>query len=159
MKRWPTAAITVVVVAVLEMAGMFIVVATGAYDVGATAPHSRIVAWILGKASDRSVAVRAAGLVPPASALKAKASEGFQEFDGNLCSMCHGGPGVEPSVIGKGLYPPPPDLSEAARSMSIAEIYWVIANGIGDSGMPSFQAGHKAEELWLIAAYVKGLAG
>jgi mono/diheme cytochrome c family protein len=159
MKTRTAAAISVAGVVILEAAGLLVLVETGAYNVGATSPHSKVVAWLLGAASERSIAVRAGRLTPPASALKAKGSEGFEEFDGNLCSMCHGAPGAEPSGIAKGLYPPPPDLSKAARFMSMAEIYWVIAHGIGDSGMPAFQAGHKDEELWMIASYVKRLGG
>ena len=125
----------------------------------ATSPHSKPVEWILGTTADRSVAVRAGRLKPPAAALEAKATAGYSGFEKNLCVMCHGAPGVEPTEIGKGLYPRAPELSTATDDLSMAEVYWIIANGIKDTGMPAFKASQKEEDLWLIAAFVKRLAG
>jgi mono/diheme cytochrome c family protein len=159
MKTRTTVAITVGAVVVLSAAGALIVISTGAYNVAATSPHSKPVEWVLGAMADRSVEARAGGLKPPASALAAKGKEGAQEFDENLCAMCHGAPGVEPGEIGKGLYPPAPDLSKEIGDLSMAEIYWIIANGIKDTGMPAFRANHKEEELWRLASFVKRLNG
>lgn len=158
MKTRTTVAITVGALAVLSAVGALIVIATGAYNVAATSPHSKPVEWVLGATMDRSVEVRAGRLKPPAAALTAKGRAGFQDFE-KLCVICHGAPGIEATEIGKGLYPPAPELSEAAADLSMAEVYWIISNGIKDTGMPAFKASHKEEELWLIAAFVKRLAG
>ena len=158
MKTRTTVAITVGAVGVLSALGSIIVIATGAYNVAATSPHSKLVEWVLGATMDRSVEVRADGLKPPAAALTAKGKAGFQDFE-SLCVMCHGAPGVEATEIGKGLYPPAPELSEAAGDLSMEEVYWIIANGLKDTGMPAFKASHKEEDLWLIASFVKRLAG
>ena len=158
MKTKTTVAVTVVAVGVLSAVGSLIVIATGAYNVAATSPHSQLVEWVLGATADRSVEVRAARLKPPEAALTAKGRAGFEDFE-RLCVICHGAPGVEATEIAKGLYPLPPELSKATDDLSMAEVYWIISNGIKDTGMPAFQASHKEEELWLIASFVKRLAG
>jgi len=154
MTTGTTVAITVGAVIVLSAVGSLIVIATGAYNVAATSPHSGLVEWALGAAMDRSVAVRAAGLKPPAAALNAKGNAGFLGFNDYLCVMCHGAPGVYPTVVGNGLYPRPPELSKSTGDMSMEEVYWIITNGIKDTGMPAFPACPK-EERWLIASFVK----
>jgi mono/diheme cytochrome c family protein len=52
--------------------------------------------------------------------------------------------------------PDPADLSEVAKGQSAGEIFWVIKNGIGMTGMPSF-ARIKVQdpEIWAITAFVK----
>lgn len=159
MKTGTTVAITLGAAAVLSAAGALIVIATGAYNVAATSPHSKPVEWVLGTTMDRSVEVRAARLIPPEAALKATGRAGFQEFDDNLCVMCHGAPGVEATGIGKGLYPSAPELSKATGDLSMAEIYWIITNGIKDTGMPAFEASLPEKDRWLMASFVKRLAG
>jgi mono/diheme cytochrome c family protein len=159
MKTRTTVAITLVSAAVLSAAGALIVVETGAYNVAATSPHSKLVESVLFAAEDRSVEVRAGRLTPPEAALKASGREGFQEFDTHLCAMCHGAPGVAATEIGKGLYPSAPELSKAAADMSMAEVYWIVSNGIKDTGMPAFKGSVPEKDLWLIASFVKRLAG
>ena len=41
----------------------------------------------------------------------------------------------------------------------MAEVYWIISNGIKDTGMPAFKASRKEEDLWLLASFVKRLNG
>jgi mono/diheme cytochrome c family protein len=158
MKTRTTVAITVGAAGVLFALGSLIVIATGAYNVAATSPHSKPVERVLNATMDRSVEVRARRLKPPAAALTAKGSAGFQDFE-NLCVICHGAPGIEATEIGKGLYPPAPDLSKATDDLSVAEVCWIIANGIKDTGMPAFQASHSEEDLWRIASFVKRMGG
>ena len=158
MKARTVVAITVGAAAVLATAASLIVIETGAFNVAATSPHSKPVEWVLSETMDRSVAVRSAGLKPSQAALNAKGAAGFKEF-ANRCVLCRGGPGVEASEIGKGLYPPAPELSKATGDLSMAEVYWIISNGIKDTGMPAFKTGHQDEQLWLIASFVKRLEG
>jgi hypothetical protein len=45
-----------------------------------------------------------------------------------------------------------------ASYRTVAQLFWVIKNGINMTGMPSFfLAGAKDEELWSIAAFIKQL--
>ncbi len=158
MKAGATVSITVGSLAVLSAVGSLIVMMTGAYDVAATSPHSIPVAWALKMSRHRSVQAHAGGIRPPAMALKANEKQGLREFERNGCVICHGAPGVEATKIGKGLYPSPPELSKATDE-TLAEDYWIISNGIKDTGMPAFKKSLKEEDLWLITSFVKAMAG
>jgi hypothetical protein len=60
--------------------------------------------------------------------------------------------------IGKGLYPPAPDLADSARRLSAAELFWVIKHGIKMSGMPSWRD-HADDEIWSTVAFLRKLPG
>jgi hypothetical protein len=48
------------------------------------------------------------------------------------------------------------DLKEVAKGVSAGEIFWVIKNGIGMTGMPSFaRVKVQDPEIWAITAFVK----
>ena len=69
-----------------------------------------------------------------------------------------GPPGVETPETGKGMYPHAPVHSEAAQDDNLQELYWVVANGIKDTGMPAFKYRHDEEELWMVASFIKRLS-
>ncbi|MEP0546346.1 MAG: cytochrome c [Rhodothermales bacterium] len=74
-----------------------------------------------------------------------------------MCQTCHGAPGHERSVIGEGMAPKPPRLSEEAEEWEPEEVYWIIAHGIKMAGMPAFGPTHSDEELWEIVAFAERL--
>jgi hypothetical protein len=57
------------------------------------------------------------------------------------------------------LYPPPPDLteSEVVDSWQDKELFWIIKNGIKDTGMIAIPPGHSDDDVWAIAAFVRQL--
>jgi mono/diheme cytochrome c family protein len=69
---------------------------------------------------------------------------------------CHGAPGVDWAKFSEGMKPDAADLNEVAKTQSVAEIFWVVKNGINMTGMPSF-ASIKVDddEIWKIASFVK----
>ena len=54
------------------------------------------------------------------------------------CAVCHGAPGVPKGDIGRGLYPPPPDLARTAPLYTPAELFWTVKHGIKMTGMPAW---------------------
>jgi len=68
------------------------------------------------------------------------------------CVLCHGAPGLEPSELAKGLYPHPP-LLERKKHLQVGAVYWIVKNGVRDTGMPAFGPTHDEQELWAIAAF------
>ena len=74
-----------------------------------------------------------------------------------MCELCHGGPGKEPSEVGKGLRPQPPSLVKAAPELRDTEIFWVVKHGIRMTGMPAFGLTHPDAELWEVVALVRSL--
>ena len=72
-----------------------------------------------------------------------------------MCSECHGGPGIEPGVTGKGLYPAPPRFpEEELDEFTLEEIFWVTKNGIKMTGMPGYGPTHDDETIWAIAIFL-----
>src|ERR1700751_2070041 len=55
------------------------------------------------------------------------------------CALCHGNDGRGMTLIGRGLYPKPPDMPQSeTQQLSDGEIYYIIENGVRFPGMPGF---------------------
>jgi hypothetical protein len=103
---------TFVALAALVVAGFLgIFVYIGVYDIGADAPHSRPVYWVLERLRDRSIAVRAAGVSAPPDLNDPNRVAAGAGLYSEMCSGCHLAPGMERTEISQGLYPPAPELS------------------------------------------------
>ena len=74
------------------------------------------------------------------------------------CASCHGRDAIAPSPIGRAMYPRVPKLgSPMVQRLSDRELFWVIANGIRLSGMPSFAHINTRREIWQLTYYVRSL--
>jgi mono/diheme cytochrome c family protein len=77
------------------------------------------------------------------------------------CAICHGNDGSGATMIGKGLYPPPPDLRKPdTQNLTDGEIFWVIENGVRFTGMPAFGKGgqHGGElDSWKLVHFIRHL--
>lgn len=140
-----------VVVAVVATAGF---VWSGAYDVGADAPHTRPVYAILETIRDRSIQTRAASLQVPDLRDPARVVQGSGNYQA-MCAGCHLAPGMPATELSQGLYPAPPDLSKMATSP--AEAFWAIKHGIKSSGMPAWGKSMQDEYIWNLAAFLQEL--
>jgi len=130
----------------------------GVYDVAATTPHWPVARTILEMARQRSIKAHAAGIaVPPGLDDPSKVLIGLDHYAAH-CAVCHGAPGVPKGDIGRGLYPPPPDLTKAASLYSLAELFWILKHGIKMTGMPAW-SDHGDEELWATVAFLEKLPG
>jgi mono/diheme cytochrome c family protein len=140
----------------LAVAGALVYAGTGGYDVAAVDPEPGWIDRALATVADRSVARHAAGIQAPPLADPAMVRRGAALY-GELCAVCHGGPGVKPSPIGMGLNPGPPDLVDSAREMPAHQIYWIVHHGIARTGMPAFGPGRGERDLWAVVAFVEAL--
>jgi mono/diheme cytochrome c family protein len=127
-----------------------------AFNVAAAEPHAGFASWAFSAVMQRSVKARAQAVTPPPVPPSQKIGEAFRNFN-EMCVQCHGAPGREPSVVGKGLNPRPPPLSDAVRRWDRAELFWIVKNGIKMTGMPAFGPTHSDEELWLLVAFLERL--
>ena len=135
----------------------FLIVVTGAFDVAAVSPPSKMETRIANFTLKRSVARRAPRIANPMTASPEVWRAGLSHFKEN-CVMCHGAPGVDESEFGQGLNPPAPDLTlPAIQKMSDGELFWIVSNGIRMTGMPAFSPTHKPEEVWKIVSFVRHL--
>jgi mono/diheme cytochrome c family protein len=152
------ALIAIALVLLLALLGSIGFVYSGMYNVAATDPHWGFTYQILETVRTRSIKAQAAGITVPADLDKPeKLALGLEHFAAH-CAVCHGGPGVPKGDIGKGLYPPAPDLAHSSTQLSEAEMFWVIKNGIKMTGMPAW-ADHSDEEIWATVAFLKKLPG
>jgi mono/diheme cytochrome c family protein len=142
--------------AIFLVAGLLIM-ATGAFDVAAVSPPSKMEKKIANFVLKRSVARRAPRIANPMAASPEVWRSGLSHYKEN-CVVCHGAPGVDESEFGQGLNPPAPDLTlPAIQKMSDGELFWIVSNGIRMTGMPAFSPTHKPEEVWKIVSFVRHL--
>jgi len=78
---------------------------------------------------------------------------GFKHYN-EMCSICHGAPGLKTNEMVEGLYPKPPELYKHADEDDAQEFFWIIKNGIKMTSMPAFKPTHNDEELWAITAFI-----
>jgi mono/diheme cytochrome c family protein len=77
------------------------------------------------------------------------------------CAPCHGNDGRGMTLIGRGLYPKPPDMTEAGtQELSDGELYYIIENGVRFTGMPGF--GEETDntqdtETWDLVHFIRHL--
>lgn len=147
---------TLLIAALLLIAGTVAFIYSGVYNVGATSPHGAVSSWILETTMHASVERHAAQVDAPDLEDRALVLAGANDFEA-MCAQCHGAPGQEPAALGKGLNPPAPDLSESAKHMTAAELFWVTKHGIRMTGMPAWGATHEDDALWPVVAFLREL--
>ncbi|MEJ2728613.1 MAG: cytochrome c [Deltaproteobacteria bacterium] len=155
MKSFLVAAACICAILVVAAAGF---IWSGFYDVAADVPHGKVVFWILEQTRNRSIAFHSRGIKPPSLNDKKLVHEAFPYFHA-ACRHCHGAPGQNRNEFAQGLYPNPPPLSleEVQKSLSDAELFWVVKNGLKFTGMPAFKKIHTDKQTWSIIAFVRDL--
>ena len=75
------------------------------------------------------------------------------------CVVCHGLDGQNTGVpFADRMDPPVPSLaSSSAQSYTDGQLEWIIANGLGPSGMPASHGILSDEEIWSIVLYIRHL--
>jgi mono/diheme cytochrome c family protein len=76
------------------------------------------------------------------------------------CASCHGNDGRGTTLIGRGLYPKPPDMTQAGtQNLTDGELYYIIENGVRFTGMPAFgeQSGEQDAESWELVDFIRHL--
>lgn len=133
---------------------LFMIGASGLYNVGADAPHWPVTRKIIEIVRDRAIEVRAARIQVPDLSKPEDILQGAGQYSA-MCANCHLSPGETESEIRPGLYPQPPNLSE--KKIDPKRAFWVIKHGLKMSGMPAWGYGHDDRTLWTIVAFVQKL--
>ena len=131
-----------------------IVVYVGAYDIGADAPHSYPVFWLVEQFRDRAIAVRSRDISVPANLMDVKRLQSGAGLYTEMCSGCHLAPGLEKSEISQGLYPRAPELFREPQR-SAKEQFWIIKHGVKLTAMPAWGKTHSDELIWDMVAFVR----
>jgi mono/diheme cytochrome c family protein len=146
--------ILVLLLALAAFAGAFVY--TGFYNIGADAPHSRLVYNALQELRERSIASRARSIVPPADLNSPKRIAAGAGLYAEMCTGCHLGPGVEKSEMSQGLYPQAPELAHGT-DLTPAQQFWVIKHGVKLTAMPAWGKTHGDELIWDMVAFLQRL--
>jgi cytochrome c553 len=137
-----------ILAALLAAAGF---VALGAYNVAATSPHFAFTRWLLEFGMVRSVMFHASGIEAPHLDDASLVERGHRHFE-SACANCHGEIGVD--QFGQQLLPTAPPLSIKIPDWSPAELFWIVKHGIKMTGMPSWEAQGRDDEVWAIVAFL-----
>ncbi|TMC74894.1 MAG: c-type cytochrome [Chloroflexi bacterium] len=74
------------------------------------------------------------------------------------CAVCHGAKGDGRGAFGRTTYPDATDFtSDAAKSKTDAQLFWIAKNGLGFTAMPAFGSQYKDDEIWAMVAYIRAL--
>jgi mono/diheme cytochrome c family protein len=75
------------------------------------------------------------------------------------CAVCHANDGSGDTMMGRNLYPKPPDLrQEETQKLADGELFWIIENGVRFTGMPAFGGEHGSQEdSWKLVRFIRHL--
>lgn len=138
------------------MGGALVVMFSGLVNVAADEQHGALVHWVLTTTRKYAVRAAAADISVPHLSDSALVARGAGSY-GQMCSTCHGAPGLNPSVVGLGLNPAPPRLRMLgfSRREDAAATFWVVKHGIRMTGMPAFGKTHSDAQLWELVAFLQ----
>ena len=75
------------------------------------------------------------------------------------CAICHANDGSGDTLVGRNLYPKPPDLRrEETQKLADGELFWIIENGVRFTGMPAFGGAHGSDQdSWKLVRLIRHL--
>jgi mono/diheme cytochrome c family protein len=76
------------------------------------------------------------------------------------CASCHANDGSGNTDLGRGMYPPPPDMRlDGTQRLTDGELFYIIEQGIRFTGMPGFGTGDTAHEAesWQLVRFIRHL--
>lgn len=144
----------VVSVSVAAVMAAATVVYSGVYDIAANESHYDFVVRVLTTLQQSSVRRHARGIEAPPLSDPVLVRAGLVRYR-QLCAVCHGSPGTDREVIGRGLNPTAPRLAIEVSEWSDGELFWITRNGLKLTGMPSFSIALEDDEIWAVVAYLR----
>lgn len=154
-RHLPSTAFVLIVLAVIAaFAGVFIY--AGIYNIGADAPHSKLVYDTLDTLRERSIASYSKDIKVPADLNDPKRISAGAGLYNEMCTGCHLGPGVEKSEMSQGLYPQAPELARG-NDHTPAQQFWIIKHGVKLSAMPAWGKTHDDQLIWDMVAFLQAL--
>lgn len=145
-----------IVVAALAAVGGLLIAASGRVSVAASGGHSAPVAWFLHFTMRRAVRVQAAEIDAPTLDDPALPTAAAVHFD-RECALCHGSPRNPGLRTLGGSTPPPPALRDHVGQWRPRELFWIVLHGIKYTGMPSWPALEREDEVWMMVALLQRL--
>lgn len=144
--------LTVIITLVVAILAFLIYIYSGSYNIRQSKDKS-FSEWIFTTAKNQSISKRIKDIKVPPMNDTAMFRIGFMHYD-EMCATCHGGPGISPDELSKGLFPAPPEFYKSDDMPEPAEAFWIIKNGIKFSAMPAFGATHDDHKIWAITDFL-----
>lgn len=145
---------SVLITLAVLIGGFYLFIFSGAYNISQLSPHNAITKSVIRITTHNSINKRIKeNAVPGNLKNTAVIVEGFKHYN-EMCSGCHGAPGINQGEMTEGLYPKPPALFKHAKEGDAQEFFWIIKNGIKMTSMPAYGPTHDNEIIWAITAYV-----
>lgn len=156
LTRWQRLGLAILFVVGVFVVGAAVFVWTGYYNISAKSKHWDFVTEILETVRDQSIRTRSGGIAVPDLDDADMIALGREHFRGG-CASCHGLPSEERNPIAIAMLPNPPDVRYANERYDARALFWLIDNGIKYTGMPSWPADDRQDEVWPVVAYLLDL--
>jgi mono/diheme cytochrome c family protein len=150
---------TILLIAVVAVAGLAAAVVAGILHDGlsARATPTHLEAMMARNARHLSIPAKARETSNPVAATAENLRDARLHF-ADHCATCHANDGGGDALIGRGLYPKPPDLREnETQELSDGELFWIIENGVRFTGMPAFATPGAANDSWKLVLFIRHL--
>jgi cytochrome c553 len=142
--------------AIAIIGGALLFAWSGIYSVAASRGHWPFVSAFLDFGMRNSVRTHAIGIKVPDLDDLNLIRLGAGHFHGE-CAYCHAGPGVPTNPIAQHMLPKAPALASEVDRWRASELYWIVKNGLKYTGMPSWTAPARGDEVWAVVAFLQRL--
>ncbi|MGC1484723.1 MAG: cytochrome c [Candidatus Acidiferrum sp.] len=148
---------TLILLVLVLIAGLFVIVIVSIFHNGLSARATPTVLEKMMARDARHLAIPAGAqaLKNPVPASEENLRDARLHF-ADHCATCHGNDGSGDTMVGRGLYPKPPDLRlPETQKLSDGELFWVIENGVRFTGMPAFFSPGSQNDSWKLVHFIR----
>ena len=136
---------------------MFGIVLFGGINLSAKVPDPKIVYYALHGTFKRWVASNADAGDPPADFDDpTRIALGAKHY-ANVCSTCHGAPGLGQNPLAVAMKPAPQYLPAVVDQFSDEELHFILTEGVMMSAMPPWIAEDRPNEIWSVVAFLRAM--
>jgi mono/diheme cytochrome c family protein len=150
---------TLILLVLAGVAGLLAVLVQSVLHNGlsARATPTRLEAMMARGARHLAISANARGLTNPVTASAENLRDARIHF-ADHCATCHGNDGSGDTMLGRGLYPKPPDLRlPETQKLTDGELFWIIENGVRFTGMPAFSSPGSQNDTWKLVYFIRHL--
>jgi mono/diheme cytochrome c family protein len=118
---------------------------------------SGLEAWLARAAHNMAIPLAAKQQINPVAATDEVIAQGLAHW-ADHCASCHANNGSGDTPMGRGMYPPAPDMRlPATQQLSDGELFYIIENGVRLTGMPAWGSGHDGTDSWKLVRFIRHL--
>lgn len=150
------------IVVLLALVGLFAVVVAAwlvSSGISARATPGRLETAVARRLRSMAVPAGARDRRNPQPRTAETLRSGLEHF-ADHCASCHANDGSGDTEMGRGLYPPAPDMRQrATQDLSDGELFYIIEHGVRFTGMPAWGTGTAEGEQasWHLVQFIRHL--